>query len=100
MQNKLYDLMTVKTYRQKSCFTIFFTQDEKHSPEVTLRWVQAEALFSDKAKDVDHVYSCSAAGQDFTNFFCPVNKGVCLVIKFSEAKFFIIKYLCVLHSMI
>ena len=68
--------MTVKTCRQKSCLVTFFTQDEKHSPYVTLQQVQAEALFTDKAKDVITLNSCSAAGQGFYKDFCPGSKSV------------------------
>ena len=108
VQNKSYDPCKRITITQSNSsenmktkimlsFAIF-TQDEKHSPQVTLQWVQEEALFTEKAKDVDRVEqllqrSWSRISQIFLS-----RQQECLLIRFSAwSQIF---YHRVLHSMI
>ena len=110
MQNKSYDpCKTITITRSDNsenmqtkillCIDFFFEMKNTRPRSLCIEFRQRLCSLT-RPKMLIMLNSCSTAGQLFYKFFCPGSKSVCLLIKFSEAKSFIIKYLCLLHSMI
>ena len=69
---------------------------KKHSPQVTLQWVQAEAFFTDKAKDVDRIEQLQCSWSRILQIFVQAARVFAYQIS-AWSQFF---YYRVLHNMI